>query len=291
MNFNKITLGAVQFGMNYGISNNSGQTSIKEVSKILNLAHHLNITLIDTAISYGSSEKNLGDIGIENFEVISKLPSSYLKNKELSNSITRHIKESLIRLHKSSLYGFLCHNASDLLSSNGEIIYKKLVEAKKNGLINKIGVSVYHPNEINQLMNHYDLDIIQAPFNIIDNRLQENGLISDLSKAKIELHVRSIFLQGLLLMDSRIRLSKFKKWKNLWNIWDEWLHDIKITPIEACISYVFSFNEISKVIIGVESEKQLQDIANLKLPNELNIPSELKSNDQLLINPANWNNF
>ncbi len=291
MNFSKIALGAVQFGMDYGISNNSGQTSINEISRILNLAHKLDISLIDTAISYGSSEKNLGEVGVRNFNIISKLPSNVLKNKKSQGLILKHINQSLVRLNKQSLYGFLSHNAADLLSSNGEKIYKVLVEAKKNGLINKIGASVYHPEEIKQLMNYYDLDIIQAPFNIIDNRLIKSSLMRDLYKSNVELHVRSVFLQGLLLMDPSVRLLRFNKWKNLWNNWEEWLNDLQITPIEACFSYALSFDEISKIIIGVETEQQLQEIANLKLLKSLNIPENLQIDDQLLINPANWSNL
>ena len=265
MNFNKLALGTVQFGMDYGISNNSGQTSINEISRILNLANKLDISLIDTAISYGSSEKNLGEVGVSNFNIISKLPSGVLKNQQTQGFILKHINESLVRLNKQSLYGFLSHNASDLLSPNGENIYRVLLEAKKNGLINKIGASVYHPDEITQLMNYYDLDIIQAPFNIIDDRLVKSGLMRDLYKSNVELHVRSVFLQGLLLMDPSVRLLRFNKWKNLWNSWEEWLNDLQITPIEACFSYALSFDEISKIIIGVETEQQLQEIANLKL--------------------------
>ena len=290
MNFNKIALGAVQFGMDYGISNDSGQTPIHEISRILSLANTLGISLIDTAISYGSSEKNLGEVGVSSFNIVSKLPSGALKNRQPQGIILEHIKESLIRLNKKSLYGFLSHNASDLLSLNGEKIYKVLIEAKQNGLINKIGASVYHPDEITQLMNYYDLDIIQAPFNIIDDRLIKSGLMRDLYKSNVEIHVRSIFLQGLLIMDPSVRLLRFKKWKNLWNNWEEWLNDLKVTPIEACLSYAHSFEEISKVIIGVETEQQLKEISNLKLLKFINIPDKLKIDDQLLINPVNWIN-
>ena len=113
----------------------------------------------------------------------------------------------------------------------------------------------------------------------------------DLYKSNVELHVRSVFLQGLLLMDPSVRLLRFNKWKNLWNNWEEWLNDLQITPIEACFSYALSFDEISKIIIGVETEQQLQEIANLKLLKSLNIPENLQIDDQLLINPANWSNL
>ena len=91
-------------------------------------------------------------------------------------------------------------------------------------------------------------------------------------------------------MDPSVRLLRFKKWKNLWNNWEEWLNDLKVTPIEACLSYAHSFEEISKVIIGVETEQQLKEISNLKLLKFINIPDKLKIDDQLLINPVNWIN-
>tara|TARA_B110000008_G_scaffold275762_1_gene313834 strand:+ start:1109 stop:1975 length:867 start_codon:yes stop_codon:yes gene_type:complete len=287
MIFNRIALGAAQFGMRYGISNTDGQTSLNEVKKIVDLAKKLNIDMIDSAISYGSSEENLGEIGIDNFKIVSKLPSGVLVKAK--PSISRYITESLERLRKDYLYGFLCHNANDLLSPGGEIIYKGLRNAKDSGLIKKIGVSVYHPEEIRQLMYYYDLDIIQAPFNIIDNRLLTSGVLNEICNSSIELHVRSIFLQGLLLMTPSLIKKRFNEWDELWTNWEVWLKDSKISPLEACFSYALSFREIDKIIIGVESEWQLNEIANITLIKNMNIPSKLHNDNQMLINPANWN--
>jgi len=133
------------------------------------------------------------------------------------------------------------------------------------------------------------LDIVQAPISIIDQRLLNSGWLSKLYKNDIEVHARSVFLQGLLLMSKKKRSSKFSQWNNLWKIWHDWLNDNKITALEATVRYALSIKEISRVIVGVDSKEQLQQIilaSEGKLPPT---PSGLFTEETNLLNPSNWN--
>ena len=164
-----------------------------------------------------------------------------------------------------------------------------MLHLKEQGFIKKIGASIYQPSELDDIYSKYSLELIQLPFNIFDHRLIETGWLSKLKKMKVEIHVRSAFLQGLLLMPKSQRPEKFNGWNDLWLKWDCWLKENNITALEALIRYVLSTPEISKVVIGVDSTLQLQEIISAAKGNLPLIPSELFSNDVNLLNPSNWN--
>ena len=157
-NNHKLILGTVQFGMGYGISNvYKKKVSENEVKEILSFAFKQRIETLDTATTYGESESILGNIGVKRFNVITKLPKLPC-NKNFEESILKCTQQSLSNLKLEFLYGLLVHNAESMLSKQGEGIYKSLVRLKEEGLVKKIGVSVYHPNEIKMIMNHYDFE-------------------------------------------------------------------------------------------------------------------------------------
>jgi len=195
---------------------------------------------------------------------------------------------SLRRLNINSLYGLLLHSPSQLLGGNGVEIYRTLTELKAAGLIEKIGVSIYDPLELNELFQLFEFDLVQAPLNIFDRRLVESGWLTRLTKMGIDLHVRSVFLQGLLLMPPQDRPSKFNKWSALWVAWDKWIGDSGLTPQEACLRYIFGFAEIKKIIIGVDSADQLEAILGVTVTPLNQIPDYFSNNDISLLNPANW---
>ena len=286
----KLALGTAQFGMNYGIANKYGKIKIEDIKEIIKLAKEKNFDLVDTAIGYNDSEKIIGKIGILNFKFVSKLPPLPKKdNLNVSSWIEDQTKLSLKRLGIQSLYGLLIHRSEDLFGDTGEQIINALNNLKLKGMVKKIGISIYEPSELEKLTKKFKPDIIQAPLNIIDQRLVDSGWLSKLYKTDVEIHIRSVFLQGLLLMVDQNRPHKFNRWKKLWIIWHEWLNDNQITALEATIRYAFSIKEVSKVIVGVDSKEQLKqiiDASNGKLPP---IPSELIVDDKNLLNPSNWN--
>ena len=286
--FNRLALGTAQFGLNYGIANQQGQVPHEETGMILDLARVNGMNTLDTAIAYGGSEQRLGDIGIQDWQVVSKLPAIPEDCDDIAQWVMGAIRDSLRRLRVENLYGLLLHRPQQLLKKNGDQLYRALQQLKQDGLVQKIGISIYDPSELDTLCNRYQLDLVQAPFNIMDRRLIDTGWLSRLAEQGTELHVRSVFLQGLLLIKPNDRLRKFDRWGTLWSKWDELLEYTGMTPLQACLRYVLSFSQISKVIVGVNNSLQLKEILMSAAGPSPQIPDELRTSDLELVNPANW---
>ena len=290
MNVSKIALGTVQFGIDYGVNSVDGQVRPEEVKKILSYAHSKNIDLLDTAPAYGNSEEILGRMDISNFKVVTKtrhFDSLEIKNNDVK-LLNNDFHHSLKDLKQDSVYGVLIHNADDLFKPGAEKLFDQLQELKQAKKIVKIGVSVYDHNQLQSILDNFDIDLVQLPFNILDRRMIDSGMLSTLRSKGVEVHARSVFLQGLLLMSEQNRPDKFNRWSGLWKIWHEWLNDNQITALEATIRHAVSMSEISKVLVGVDTKDQLKEIivaSNGVLPN---IPTELHTNDVNLLNPSNW---
>jgi len=286
----KIALGTVQFGVDYGINSINGKVSYREVEKILHCARIYNIDMLDTAPAYGNREQLLGNFKIQDFEIVTKtrhFECDIITDQEI-RLLVRDINQSLEFLKRKSVYGVLVHNADDLLKLGAEKIFNKLQEFKQQGLIGKIGASIYSINQLQKIIDNFDIDLVQLPFNILDRRLINNDMFKLLKERNIEVHVRSVFLQGLLLMAKQDRPKKFSRWDNLWTIWHEWLMDNNITALEATIRYATRMPEISKVLIGVDSKKQLQEVMAISSGSFPEFPNELYTNDTDLLNPVNW---
>jgi len=284
----RLALGTVQFGLNYGVANKHGQVSFDDAKSILELAKDNGIDTLDTAIVYGDSEQRLGEIGINGWNVVSKLPATPDDCGDIYSWVVSSVQQSLKRLGQKSIYGLLLHKPEQLYQPGGDRIYLALQKLKKDGLIHKFGASIYSPDELDLLEHNFKLDIIQAPFNIFDRRLTKSGWLAKLHNQGVEIHVRSIFLQGLLLMPSSERPNKFNKWHSLWNIWDTWLKDSDITPLQACTQYVLSFKEIQKVVVGVDNIQQLADIVHASKGELPFIPENICCADNDLVNPSRW---
>jgi len=286
----RIALGTVQFGMKYGISNVSGQVKNLEVKKILDRASDYNIASIDTAAVYGDSEEIIGNIGVSNFNVVTKLPA-ITSGVDISSWALICLNTSLKKLNLNKIYGLLVHRSEDLLGVNGNRLYKSLCSLKHLGLVQKIGVSIYSPKELDLLYeNNISLDIVQSPFNIFDRRLKSSGWLERLKFDGVEVHIRSIFLQGLLLQKLENIDSYFYKWRELLNNFDQWAHESGLSRVEACVNFALSQKEIDKVIVGVLTDNQLKEIifASEKKYN-IKIPGYFELNDKKLINPTYWN--
>ena len=284
----RIALGTVQFGMCYGIANQSGQVTNSEARKILEFAQAQGLKALDTAIGYGKSEKVLGALGVAQWELISKLPTKTLYNVDVARWVHNSVKDSLKRLGVPHLYGLLLHDSHQLLGHNGEELYQSLISLKEQQLVQKVGISIYSPDELDLVLDKYEIDIVQAPFNVFDQRLVETGWLKCLHNRGIEVHTRSAFLQGLLLMDTDNRPEKFNKWSPQWQSWHEWLVAHDLSPLSACLGFVLSHSEINRVVVGVDSLTHLQEIMAGVLEPSVNIPKRFISDDLDLINPSRW---
>ena len=284
----ELVLGSAQFGLDYGISNADGMTTLNEISKVLRFAQKTKIKKIDTAYSYGNSHKSLASTNLENFKIISKLPKldGVIVDKDYPLRITNEI---LSDLNLNQIEGLLFHSSKDLLSKNGDFLYKSLMNLKQEKLIKKIGVSVYDPKEIKILIKNFDLEIIQAPLNIFDRRIIHSEITNELRNRNIILQVRSIFLQGLLLMNIDSLPTYFDSWSEHMTKWDKFNKSNKLNAIESCISFIKNQNLIDEVVVGINNLKQLKEIYNnFTKKNKIYFYDELANNDLGLIDPRNW---
>ena len=285
----KISIGSVQFGLDYGINNKKGIMPAQEIKSILEYSYNLGIRNIDTASVYGKSQQVLGKCDISKWNITTKI-SPIKKKENISENIYSEISKSLDYLKIDSVFSILVHDSMQLLDPDlGNDIFRALELIKKKGLTKKIGISIYDPILLNKIINKYKtIDIVQAPLNILDRRLFLSGWINKLKKLDIEIQVRSIFLQGLLLMSYEDQVSKFSKWIHLWEIWNNWLSRSNISSLEACLNYASSIKQIDNIIIGIDSLDQLKQIVAIKSDNNFNFPNNFYSNDTKLINPSLW---
>ncbi len=286
----KLVLGTVQFGNDYGISNKSGKLDSFEVKKIIEFARMRKILTIDTAMSYKNANKELSKINIKDFSIISKLASySHIEKDSVKTKIIVDIKNILDKFKINQLYGLLVHDVRDLVSENGQEIYRSLINLKKKNLVKYIGVSIYDPKEYFNLIKYFDFDIVQAPFNVFDRRIISEGLLDSASKLNINVHVRSIFLQGLLI-DRNIP-KNFTKWSTKFNAWFTWLDKNNISPLEACLNFALNQSSIEKVLVGVQSKNQITEILRSINKKKFDIPNFEINNNDILINPSMWSHL
>lgn len=307
-NKNKLVLGAAQLGLNYGINNISGQVSSSVAKQLIESCISSGVNYIDTASVYGNSEEVIGDvlsnIDSPSIQVITKINidksvCNQSSESEISNAVDSQIKQSLNKLKAVTLYTVLLHRASNLTDYNGAI-WSRLLKLKQDGIIEKLGVSVQTPDELNKTLGYNEVEFIQFPFNILDARWTKS--IKLLNKVKLErhliIHIRSVFLQGLLLSDDKNHWMK-ANCKNS-KIIIEWLNSIKTqlkreSLADICIVYVRSLPWVDGLVLGMEAMEQLSD--NLSLFNnnllsqkEITIIEESRPElTQETLNPANWN--
>ena len=287
----RIALGTVQFGVPYGIANEVGQVSRAEAKSILQQAHAHNIDTIDTAIGYGESESCLGEAGVNDFKVITKLPGIPDGCIDIREWVEQQLEVSLSRLGLSKVYSLLLHRPEQLLGLTGNVLYEALKRLKEKGLVKKIGISIYSPSELELLTNNFHFDLVQAPFNVVDRRLFSTGWMQRLKDSGVEIHTRSAFLQGLLLMNQAAIPPKFLPWNGILKKWHDWLDKNNISALQASLRFPLSFSQVDRVVVGVDSQSQLlqilsaeNDLMNVEVPN-------LACEDENLINPANWSNL
>jgi len=277
----KLALGTVQFGLDYGILNTTGQAPLEEVKKVLKLAKEHNIDTLDTAARYGNSEQVLGEVGVNNYRIITK-------TTPLKNGVDRVIKgfyQSLDNLNIGQVDGLLIHNIDDVKDKRFGDLFHKLNELKEEGLINKIGFSTYTPDQVDFLLENFDFDLIQVPFNIFDSRLVKGGQLKALKKRNIEIHARSVFLQGVLLDFDNLS-DYFLTWKTQFIEYQAMVKNSGLSLLEYALNFVLSVQEIDRVLVGVNNEQQLREIVlSLKGLDGL---EDYFINDINLLNPSLW---
>lgn len=275
---NKIILGTVQFGLQYGV-NSAGRPSEETVKDILAEAAKGGIATLDTSSAYGNSEEILGECITtdEDYKIVSKYPKGEIPVGEMFNS-------SLKRLKVNQLYGYLLHHFE--VYRNNPKVWDEFVALKESGKVQKIGFSLYTPEELQFILdNKSPFDLIQVPFNIFDKKFLP--LMKELHEKCVEIHVRSTFLQGLFFKDRDALPEKLKPMKKYLLQLDEFSEQSGLSISEIALNYNLQNPYIDGVLIGVDNVLQLQ--TNLASVKHIPVDIEIKVKEQELLNPVNWN--
>ena len=283
-------LGTVQWGMRYGIANTQGIPSEADVGMILKQATAKGISMLDTAPAYGSAENVLGQCGVDRFNVVTKTPvfKTTVITAEQAALLDKTFKQSLARLECEHLYGLLIHHVDDLFIPGGERLIEVMLRLKADRLVEKIGASIYDSTQIDMLLNRYTIDLVQLPINVLDQRLIYDGRLQDLKAQSIEIHARSIFLQGLLVMEPDNLNPYFDPIKPLLKRFHQAATNQGMTCIHAAIVFVRDVPEIDTLILGVNDFSQLEECMAFYRNSANFNASELACNDPSFVNPALW---
>ena len=290
----RIGLGTVQFGTNYGISNRGGRPSEAEIAAILACAAETGIGYLDTAASYTDAEALIGRHlpARHPMRIITKLPpidddAIALHHTE---TILGALAASLERLKATQVHGVLVHRARDLAKPGWQHLVDALHQARSRNMTECIGASVYDQDDLALVVNRFNPDIVQLPISALDRRLAVSGWLARLHAMGIKVHARSLFLQGLLLMDPAVIPEFFTPLKStLAKLRAGWATQ-KSTPLAGCLRSVIERPDIDVAIVGVNGVQELKEIETVvaRLGNEnsdFEFPVEI---DPIYLDPRRW---
>lgn len=282
MPLHKLVLGAAQFGLNYGLANRTGVPSYDELRKIKSVAEKLGIKALDTASSYGGSEKAIGQVFDKSWTITTKC-SMRSKPREPATGLREQVHDSLALLKHSYLDNLLLHHAKDINSG-----WDTLRNLKDEGLVKKIGVSLYFNDDLDAVLSLPDLDVVQITLNVFDQRFLKIGALNCIKDKGVEVHVRSIFLQGLLLMQPDQRPSYFSKWSKNFALIDGFLQQQNVSAKELCINFVAHLAMVDKIVVGVETADQLAELGQCIRDEPIPVSDFLACSDPKLLDPFLW---
>lgn len=279
----KLALGTVQFGMDYGISNQQGQISESEVSDILSTAQAHQIDMLDTASAYGNAEQVIGKLHHQRFGLITKIA-----DKDI-DVIEQIIANTMQRLNATSLYGLLLHSTEHLLSSDLSVSIAKFLSLKASEQVHKVGVSVYSPDELQAVLEVFTPDLVQLPMNVFDQRFLQSGMLQRLKDNSVEIHVRSAFLQGLLLMPEDQIPKHFSPFIEHIHYYFKQLEEKEQSKVQGALGFFHTVPQlVDRLVVGCCSTHELVEIiAAFSKPPALDY-AMFASDDETLILPSHW---
>ena len=289
----KIALGTAQFGMDYGLSNTHGKTLKRDAKKIIDYASDNSIDVIDTASQYGNSEDIIGSSINDKYDwkIVTKTPhfsDSYIDNLHVVK-LKESFHQSLFNLKQKDIYGLLLHSCDDLLKPGGGLLLHAMEDLKSIGAVKKIGVSLYNSEQIDIVLSKFNIDLVQLPINIFDQQLLIGGWLDKLKDYDVEIHARSAFLQGLLLMTNDLVPPYFFPIKKNLEAFYKSAKELSLSQLELALGYVMGVSEIDQVVVGVNTVEQLKEIikATQVQINPMDF-SDISINDPAFTNPSLW---
>lgn len=291
----KLAIGTVQFGLPYGVANTTGRPGDDEVRSILQAAHAAGVQVLDTACLYGESETTLGRClpPAHQFRVVTKTP----KFPGMAAAAAVQLLESAFaasceRLRTPQLYGLLVHDADDLLGPAGDALWQAMMRLRVAGRVTRIGASVYSGAQIDALLQRYPLDLIQLPLSLLDQRLVQGGQLDSLAAANVEIHARSAFLQGALLMPPERLPTYLSGLAPCVLQISKRAAALGIGTLQAALRYVAGLPQVSAVVCGVDSERHFEELAQALLSPAPAFSAQdaaaCACTDAALLDPSRW---
>lgn len=278
----KFVLGIANFDKNYSISNNINQ---RNINSILKLAYNLKLREIDTANSYLEANKILSNNSYKKkFLLNTKI--SNISGKNYKNKIDNEIKKFKKKLDINKINTLLFHDRNQIFEKNIKNIISYVVKLKRNKIIKKFGFSIYNYDELKEILKYSNPDVIQLPGNIFDHRYLNKKKLKELKKKKIEIQIRSIFLQGIAL--KRIYpLKDIKSVEILKKYWKK-IDSLGINPLRYNVNFFKKFKDVDKFIVSFEDQNQMIEFMKTFKSKKKEINKGFKTNNLNLINPYLW---
>lgn len=288
MKTTKLVLGTAQFGLDYGINNQTGRPAKKDIAHILDYAYQDSVVELDTADAYGDASEVLRDYlkhSKNKFSIMSKFST------DSKFSFQESFLISLERLGQEKLAGYYFHKFSDFLEFSQ---FDQVQSMKSEGLLNSLGVSLYTNEELKKVVSHPEVDVIQLPMNLLDRDEEKLELLKIAHKNGKKIYIRSVFLQGLFFKSPTDLKGKLQIMKPAIEQILGITKKYSISLQDLCLSYVLKKDYVDKVVVGVETIEQLKINLNSLKQVELltkEIEAEIESiniPDINLLNPSKW---
>jgi aryl-alcohol dehydrogenase-like predicted oxidoreductase len=254
---NRLILGTATFGMDYGATNKRGEVHLEEIKGILQMCRQHGVKELDTAQGYGGAEDKLGEAGVSDFTITTKID---LRLDEGAESVKEKFNQSIKKLRVPKVANLLLHNDERLDQADAPAIAKAMHQLVEEGLVGRVGLSSYEPAQVYNLIEKYGFKVVQLPANALDNRLFQGGLLERFLQNGIEVQIRSVFLQGVLLTDppkskkvpstARMKAKMFRR---------ECLEH-GISPTHAALSHVLAASGGIRIVVGVSESEELNQI-------------------------------
>jgi aryl-alcohol dehydrogenase-like predicted oxidoreductase len=285
-----VILGTAQLGLDYGVSNKSGLMSANQALLLLDSAHNSGISVLDTAQAYGGSETLIGQHANSIFSVQTKVASFPLRESDWSAWLELQITSSQLKLGNHNLNRVFFHDTRQLLGEHSALARDAVGKHLSHNSKIQFGASLYDPAEWNSLKTFEEISVYQVPYSVFDKRFENTGVIQEMNQMGKKVQARSIFLQGLLLMDLKEVPKYFDPWRTTLSEFHSFCKEAGILPVGTAAEFVLQNPSFDGVVVGFHTKMQLLEfIYQLSIARSSTLKFPTFGNLSLdILDPRNW---